>query len=437
VAKALNGKGSCSERIFKMNIRMAWLVGILFGITVSLHADWYVATNGTGLGTGGWSDATNNIQGAVNAASAGATIWVSNGIYRLTSQITIGDRKLRSWPDGLSSRDTTIINGNFPTFTNRCFTLSHANALVDGFTITNGFGTADGGGVSMSAGTLRNCLVTGNMTSNTTPIHGGGVYATGAGCMITNCDIIGNTAGGTSVGNQGGSGGGLRLNGGVQVWNSRIMYNRAPVYSGSGGGVSIYFTATMVNCQIISNTALPGGYMSGGLFIHGTVVLRNCLIMGNTRGTVTQSAGVGSHAWGGLNATIENCTIVNNRGCGISTAGGGGNYYLNNTISYLNDNNALSTDVGVMVMSNCCVSSTNNMTAGSSGNITNNPAFEDYTGGNYRLARESPCINYGIYLSWMLSITDLDGKTRIDKFSGKPDLGCYEVLPRGMMFKVR
>ena len=43
-------------------------------------ADWYVATNGTGPGTNGWANATNNLQGAINASTPGDTVWVSNGV---------------------------------------------------------------------------------------------------------------------------------------------------------------------------------------------------------------------------------------------------------------------------------------------------------------------------------------------------------------------
>ena len=32
---------------------------------------------------------------------------------------------------------------------------------------------------------------------------------------------------------------------------------------------------------------------------------------------------------------------------------------------------------------------------------------------------------------------DWDGRTRIDRFSGRVDMGCYEYLPKGMIFKFR
>jgi len=50
------------------------------------------------------------------------------------------------------------------------------------------------------------------------------------------------------------------------------------------------------------------------------------------------------------------------------------------------------------------------------------------------LAQSSPCINSGTNEYWMN--LDLDGRSRIDRFSGMVDMGCYEYLPAGIMFSV-
>jgi len=34
----------------------------------------------------------------------------------------------------------------------------------------------------------------------------------------------------------------------------------------------------------------------------------------------------------------------------------------------------------------------------------------------------------------MTGAVDLDGHSRIDRFSGVVDMGCYEYLPQGFMF---
>ncbi len=397
-----------------------------FGAITTQAADKYVKPGGTGDGST-WANAAGDIQTAVTAAVAGETVFVSNGTYTLSAQITVSKGiTVKSFNNGVVDRAGTIINGNNyvgRTVTNRCFTLSHANAVLEGFTITNGYtATVGGGGVYMSAGTLRNCLIIGNSTYG---VNGGGVFATSAGCMVTNCSIIGNTAGGPS--NLGGSGGGLYMETGGQIWNSLIAENKVPIYAGYGGGARLN-SATMVNCQVISNTCLDG-YMTGGVYCHGTVVMRNCLIMGNGRGRASTSAGLGSHAYGGLNAYVENCTIVDNRGAGISTQFGGGNYYLKNTVAYRNDDDTLTTvptaNNSVMVISNSCVSSTNGMTSGS-GNTTAEPSFVRRSAGDYRLTPWSVGVDTGLVLPWMSTATDLDENPRIS-VNNLPDMGAYET----------
>ena len=53
---------------------------------------------------------------------------------------------------------------------------------------------------------------------------------------------------------------------------------------------------------------------------------------------------------------------------------------------------------------------------------------------NVRLQAGSPCINAGIKREWMTGALDLDGRTRIDRFSDKVDMGAYEYIPQGMLF---
>jgi hypothetical protein len=401
-----------------MNQKLVALVvlTLCFACSLAHAADRYAAPVPVGLGDGSsWANA-GILPTAVAGATAGCTVWVSNGTYQLANQLTITNFTIKSFgANGAVDRDGTIINGNNyvgKAVTNRCFTLSHANAVVEGLTITNGYVTAlGGGGVYMSAGTLRNCLVIGNVASN---ISGGGVFATGSGSMVTNCDVIGNT-----VAN--GNGGGMNIESSAQIWNSRVIGNRGLV-SSSGGGLRIV-TGTMVNCQVVSNTTAS---MTGGAFLHGTVTIRNCLIMGNGRGSLTASAGFGSHAWGSLNAYIENCTITANKGAGIFTQAGGGNYYLKNTVCHLNDDPTIKTDNGVMVLTNCCVSSTNNMTTGS-GNTTAVPSFIWRAGADYRLAPWSAGVDTGLVLAWMnASSLDLAGQPRISA-NNLPDMGAYET----------
>jgi hypothetical protein len=63
------------------------------------------------------------------------------------------------------------------------------------------------------------------------------------------------------------------------------------------------------------------------------------------------------------------------------------------------------------------------MPASGTGNFTNNPQFVNLSGGDFRLASSSPCINAGRNAS-VSSSSDLDGNSRIA--GGTVDLGAYE-----------
>ena len=70
------------------------------------------------------------------------------------------------------------------------------------------------------------------------------------------------------------------------------------------------------------------------------------------------------------------------------------------------------------------------------GNITNSPRFMDFAGQNFRLTADSPAVNSGLNQNWMDGAKDLDGHSRMDRFFGRVDMGCFEHLSRGMTFKV-
>jgi hypothetical protein len=66
--------------------------------------------------------------------------------------------------------------------------------------------------------------------------------------------------------------------------------------------------------------------------------------------------------------------------------------------------------------------------------IETNPRFVDKDTDNWRLTKGSPCVNTGANKAWMT--LDLDGHSRIDRFSGIVDMGCFEYLSHGMIISV-
>jgi len=297
---------------------------------------------------------------------------------------------------------------------------------VEGFTITNGYTWANGGGVYVNAGTLRNCLVTGN-TAGTN--YGGGVYATSASSLITNCEVVGNLVEFY--------GGGVFLDSSAQLWNSRINYNSATRQTADprGGGVYIN-SSSMFNCIIISNTLPYINCTYGGGICAFASTVRNCLVMGNW-----------SFGAGGVrlynSSTIDSCTIVSNTGYYSGLVVSQPANFVRNTISCWNSKNDVVDTGANNYFTNCSFNIFWDLETRvyppwrGSGNIdTNNPGFVSPAGQNYRLAKGSPCINKGLNQDWMTTASDLDGRSRVDRFSRQVDVGAYEFLPSGTMFTV-
>ena len=124
---------------------------------------------------------------------------------------------------------------------------------------------------------------------------------------------------------------------------------------------------------------------------------------------------------------------------GCFRGAGGGGIKVENSVVYFNSadssgSNVYSTGTGHEYNYNC-VAPTNSLPG--SNNIPLNPLFVDGANDNYRLQRGSPGVNTGVNRDWMPGTFDLDGHHRPDKFTGIVDIGCYEHVFRGSMFKTR
>ncbi len=299
-----------------------------------------------------WATAATNIQDAIDVAVAGNLILVTNGTYYLTNQIEIGTAiTLRSFNNGATDRDGTIIDGNYPTTTNRCIYINHSSAVLDGFTITNGFSlinslSGHGGGI-YNKGTVTNCVVidceargngggiyidgeatlthstiSGNVATNNNASNGGGVYMWYYGGLVSDCVIKENTSN---------TGGGVFMRGmnsdwGSVIQNSTIANNDTLAYIGGhgAGGIGMQFRGTVDNCVIASNTAfrIEGTPYTGGVRLHNGGILINSLIIDNTLPDGGFGAGV---SVGGALGLASNCVIRGN------TGGNGGGIHLTGT----------------------------------------------------------------------------------------------------------
>ena len=151
-----------------------------------------------------------------------------------------------------------------------CCVYLSSNAVLSGFTLTNGWTWNQGGGVfSESTGVVTNCTLTGNtaLTYYRNSGWGGGAY----GGTSDNCTLTGNLAS---------EGGGAF---GGNLYNCTLTGNLAGDYYG-GGGAS---RSTLYNCTLSENSR---GGASGTLY--------NCLVTDNEGES------------GGL---LYGCTVVGNR----------------------------------------------------------------------------------------------------------------------------
>jgi len=269
------------------------------------------------------------------------------------------------------------------------------------------------GGLSNCDGTIENNLITSNSAGS-----GGGL----SGCdgTIRNNVITGNFAR---------SGGGLASCHGT-IERNTIADNKADNY---GGGLT-FCDALIQHNTIAANWARDKG---GGLF----ACTGNTIVVPPyppSRGIVRNNLIIANYAnsGGGLAecyATIESNTIVGN-----SAENGGGLSHcltVSNCIIWGNSApEASQVDDWVRALYSCIQDST----AGSEGNITDDPLFVDSDGpdddphthqdNNYRLRAGSPCIDKGKNEDWMWQAVDLDGNPRIwhGKDSLTVDMGAYE-----------
>lgn len=325
-----------------------------------------------------WVTAATNIQQAIDAATAGDTVLVSNGVYQTGGRITPGgttsnrvivDKAIAV--QSVNGPTNTIIRGVLANNATamRCVYLTN-NALLAGFTLTNGGTRADGDLVLNQSGA--------------------GVLGS-PGSVVSNCIIGGNWAqygGGASRGT---------------VVDSRLEFNFGYIQGGAA------YQSTLSACEVLRNSAI---FWGGGLR-SGTA--SNCLFNGNSiEDIVGFTNRFGSAAHG---STLVHCTIISNIGP-VQVA----NSTVINSIVYFalgtepRRNHDASTNVTSYFTNSC----TTPMPPGTD-NITNHPELA-----NFRLTETSACIDAGT--NGLGGATDLDGAPRV--VNDRADMGAYEFQVR-------
>ncbi len=333
-----------------------------------------------------WATAATNIQDAVNAAFAGGTIIVSNGIYQTGSTILYGSKTNRV----AVTRPLTIQSVNGPAVTvidggqsMRCLYLTN-HVSVTGFTLQNGLEINGAGVYCEGDDVLDNCVISGN-SSPADWSTGGGAY----GGTLNHCLLTGNYA------NYEGSGAA-----GASLNFCLVSNNLHTAYGGGACG------GTMSDSIVISNSADWGGGLAG-------VTVSNSLVLDN----FAFGGGGGSYFSIFYNSTIVNNTVQT----GPGTYGGAGvlGDTLYNSICYYNqggDNYGVV--FGPSLTHSCTIPD-----PGGQLTVTNEPLFVDLANGDFHLQSSSPCINSGDN-SLAATPFDFDGQTRIK--GGTVDIGMFE-----------
>jgi hypothetical protein len=293
-------------------------------------------------------------------------------------------------------------------------------------------GGGEGGGIYNESGmvAITNSAVNENTASLLGDPSAGGIF-NGGTIEIINSTLNGNFAGDI--------GGGILNSGTLTVTNSTISGNHAGTNlpgGGRGAGIYNYGTATITNSSIIQNDAggkEPSGW-GAGIGSEGSMEISNSTISGNG----ADQEGGGIYNFGPLH--ITNCTISGNsanENAGGIYNGATGIVELENTI--LNEG-----DLGANIFNNggAVTSHGYNISSDDAGGLLTGPgdqintdpmvgSLQDNSGPTltHALLPGSPAINAGDPSFTPPPVNDQRGAPFVRVFSGRIDIGSFEVQP--------
>lgn len=378
-------------------------------------------------------EAGEDLQEAINAATAGDTVFVVAGTFTGNFTMKEGVNVSGGWNEDFTAQTdyATILDANN---TGRVITQTAAFSTLtiwENLTIQNGNdATSTGGGGAWldRLGQLKHCLI----CNNTTTGYGGGVghnvtaAATHGEVVVTDCIVRYNKSGK--------QGGGVRV--GATVENSLVERN---ISGADGAGVYLQHGCVR-NCVIRLNHSTGN---AGGIRAFGHTEIYNNLIYANVA-----NGQIGGISQGGAsrNSNVVNNTIVCNKQisstnphrCGALLGDNAANAtFINNIVwaNYAGDAiNETQTDIVASRMGSGSISNNaiyNAELGDKAIKLTDaNPGFveladADTTKWDLHLEFPSVLLDKGMNSAVPEGATDLDGLTRIQ--GSAVDLGVYEL----------
>ena len=407
------------------------------------------------------SGAPDSVTGGVGP-DAIRGVYVGSGAQLIGFTVSNGCTRAGGYGGGIYAATNSVVSNCVITTNQASYgggIYAASNSHIANCMISSSQSGGWGGGVYIRGGAMLNCTIVSNFVNATGGNNGGGGISADGNSVISDCMIITNTARFVS-----GSGGliGGGVNGG-KYYNCLIAYNYAVGNGGGAGGSALYGGGfpRLYNCQVISNCANDAGGLFNPILAQDCLIQGNearyggggyggtyvrCGIIGNNNNQGTGAAADGGYSGGyayltnclvayniggaGVGSVIaQNCTIVSNKNYGVRNTSAASS--LTNCIVY--DNTPADFRAGSYYVGYACARTNIGTFPGAVNIVTNDPIFVDSTNGDFRLHRNSPCLNCGLNQDWMTNAVDLDGRARI--FEGVVDLGAYETAYAEMDMK--
>jgi hypothetical protein len=219
----------------------------------------------------------DNIQAAVDAASDGDEIVVMPGTYTSAQDGHVVNMLGKAvWLHSSDGPEVTIIDGEGTRRGIACFNSETSETIIDGFTISNGYGVSFDYGEMGGAGWGPTAMGGGII------IIGGHPYPEGCSPTIANCIISNNVSVANGDGAYGAGGGVLTANNsGATLTNCTFENNST---NGGGGGMANWYnyplSPSLNNCTFVNNSAIMQG---GGIENNNDCpLLLDCTVCGNS-----------------------------------------------------------------------------------------------------------------------------------------------------------